>query len=227
MRPGRKLEPHQCHQDSSAHHPAGDEPGDRRVASRDGGEQARVRAGQHCGDDADHSGGRPEGRPVPAAQAQDGKPPRWRDADQVPSQFWREVEVVGPEPRDPFGVMQLFDRGLEHAVEGDEAKEGQRPQQYQAEGIERGADAGGRGDQPEGNKPGGYRADEDRCPAGRFGDRRGPCSLQGEMLGGDERDCARPRSRAACPRSRVLLATRRLTSFLACRMASDGIRLLR
>ena len=29
LRPGRKLEPHQCHQDSDAHHPAGDEPGDR------------------------------------------------------------------------------------------------------------------------------------------------------------------------------------------------------
>jgi hypothetical protein len=86
--------------------------------------------------------------------------------------------------------MQLFDTGLEHAVEGDEAKEGQRRQQYQAEGIECGADAGGCGDQPEGDEPGGYRADEDRCPAGRFGDRRGPCSLQGEMLGGDERDCA-------------------------------------
>ena len=56
--------------------------------------------------------------------------------------------------------MQLFDPGLEHAVEGDEAKEGQRRQQYQAEGIERGADAGGCGDQPEGDKPGGYRADE-------------------------------------------------------------------
>jgi hypothetical protein len=50
------------------------------------------------------------------------------------SQFWREVEVVGPEPRDPFGVMKLFDPGLEHAIEGDEAKEGQRRQQYQAEG---------------------------------------------------------------------------------------------
>ena len=71
------------------------------------------------------------------------------------SQFRREVEVVGPQPRDPFGVMKLFDPGLEHAVEGDQANEGQRPQQYQAEGIERGADAGGCGDQPEGDEPGG------------------------------------------------------------------------
>jgi len=111
--------------------------------------------------------------------------------------------------------MKLFDPGLEYAVEGDEANEGQRRQQYQAEGIERGADAGGCGDQPQGNEPGGHRADEDRCPAGRFGDRRGPCSLQGEMLGGHERDCARPRSRAACPGSRVLVTTRSLTSFQA------------
>ena len=88
-------------------------------------------------------------------------------------------------------------------------------QQYQAEGIERGADAGGCGDQPQGNEPGGHRADEDRCPAGRFGDRRGPCSLQGEMLGGHERDCVRPRSRAACPGSRVLVTTRSLTIFQA------------
>jgi len=128
-------------------------------ASGDGGEQARVRAGQDRGDHADHSGCRPEGWPVPAAQAQDGKPPRWRDAGQVVSQFWGEVEVVGPEPHDPFDVMKLFDPGLEHAVEGDEAKEGQRRQQYQAEGIECGADAGGCGDQPEGDEPGGYRAD--------------------------------------------------------------------
>jgi hypothetical protein len=35
------------------------------------------------------------------------------------------------------------------------------------------------------------------------------------MLGGHERDCARPRSRAACPGSRVLVATRSLTSFQA------------
>ena len=68
-------------------------------------------------------------------------------------QLWREVEVVGPEPRDPFDVMQLFDSGPEHAVEGDEAKEGQRRQQYQAEGIESGANAGGCGDQPEGDEP--------------------------------------------------------------------------
>jgi hypothetical protein len=54
--------------------------------------------------------------------------------------------------------MKLFDPGLEHAVEGDEAKEGQRRQQYQAEGIECGADAGGCGDQPEGGEPGGFRA---------------------------------------------------------------------
>jgi hypothetical protein len=40
---------------------------------------------------------------------------------QAASQFWREVEVVGPQPRDPFDVMKLFDPGLEHAVEGDEA----------------------------------------------------------------------------------------------------------
>jgi len=123
LHPGRKLEPHQCHQDSGAHRPAGDEPGDRRVASGDGGEQARGRAGQDCGDHADHSGGRPEDWPVPAAQAQEGKPPRWRDAGQVASQFGREVEVVGSEPRDPVGVMKLFDPGLEHAVEGDEANE--------------------------------------------------------------------------------------------------------
>jgi hypothetical protein len=49
--------------------------------------------------------------------------------------------------------MKLFNPGLEHAVEGDEAKEGQRRQQYQAEGVERGADAGGCGDQPEGDEP--------------------------------------------------------------------------
>src|SRR6266567_8007374 len=53
MRPGRKLEPHQCHQDSDAYHRAGDEPGDSRVASGDGGQQARGRAGQDRGDHAD------------------------------------------------------------------------------------------------------------------------------------------------------------------------------
>ena len=58
-------------------------------------------------------------------------------------------------------------------------------------------------------------ADEDRCPAGRFGDRRGPCPLQGEMLGSHERDCGRLRSRAAWPGSRVLVVTRSLTSFQA------------
>ena len=35
------------------------------------------------------------------------------------------------------------------------------------------------------------------------------------MLGGHERDCARPRSRAACPGSRVLVTTRSLTIFQA------------
>ena len=35
------------------------------------------------------------------------------------------------------------------------------------------------------------------------------------MLGGDERGCGRPRLRAACPASRVLVATRSLTSFQA------------
>jgi hypothetical protein len=40
------------------------------------------------------------------------------------SQFWREVEAAGPQPRDPFDVMKLFDPGLEHAVEGDEADQG-------------------------------------------------------------------------------------------------------
>jgi len=69
-----------------------------------------------------------------------------------------------------------------------------------AESIERGADSGWLCDQPQGNKPGGHRADEDRCPAGRFGDRRGPCSLRVKMLGGHERDCAGPRRSApACP----------------------------
>jgi hypothetical protein len=70
--------------------------------------------------------------------------------------------------------VKVFDPGPQHAVEGDQANEGQRRQQYQAEGMKRRADTGGCGDQPEGNKPSGYRADKDRCPAVRFGDRRVP-----------------------------------------------------
>ena len=54
------------------------------------------------------------------------------------------VEVVSPEPRDPFYVFKLFDSVLEHPVEGGEANEGERRQQYQAKGIERRADAGQR-----------------------------------------------------------------------------------
>lgn len=103
--------------------------------------QACGRAGKDRGDHGDHSGDRPVDQPAPAAKALDGKPPRWRDAGQVMSELWRMVEVVSPEPRDPFYVFKLFDSVLEHPVGGGEANEGERRQQYQAEGIERRADA--------------------------------------------------------------------------------------
>ena len=177
------------------------------------GDQACGRAGKDRGDHGDHSGDRLVDQSPPAAKALDGKPPRWRDAGQVISELWRMVEVVSPEARDPFYVFKLFDSVLEHPVEGGEANEGERRQEYQAEGIERRADAGRGGDQPESDQPRGYRAEEDRCPAYPSADRRAPRSLEGEMLGGDERDCRRRRLICAVrPGSRVFFATHSSTS---------------
>lgn len=172
--PGPILIPHQCRQDSGAHYAAGGKPGDRGVSSGDGGDQACGGAGQDRGDHGDHSGDRLVDQPAPAAKALDGKPSRWRDAGQVMSELGRMVEVVSPEPRNPFYVFKLFDSVLEHPVEGGEANEGERRQQYQAEGIERRADAGRGGDQPASDQPRGYRAEEDRCPAYPSADRRAP-----------------------------------------------------
>jgi hypothetical protein len=54
-------------------------------------------------------------------------------------------------------------------------------------------DAGGGSDQPEGNQSPTDRAKEHRRPAGRLRDRRRAGTLEGEMLGGHERDRRRAR----------------------------------
>jgi hypothetical protein len=119
LRPGPVLMPRQCRQDSGAHYATGDKPGDRGVSSGDDRDQARGRAGKDRGDHGDHSGDRPVDQPAPAAKALDGKPPRWRDAGQVVSELWCMVEVVSPEPRDPFYVFKFFDCVGECPVGGD------------------------------------------------------------------------------------------------------------
>jgi len=178
------------------------------VSGGDVGDQACGRAGKDRGDHGDHSGDRLVDQAAPAAEALDGNPPRWRDAGQVVSELWRMVKVVSPEPRDPFDVFKLFDSVLEHPVKGGEADEGERRQQYQGEGIERRADAGRGGDQPESDQSRGYRAEEDRCPAYPSADCRAPRSLEGEMLRGDKRYCRRRRLICAVwPGSRVFSAT--------------------
>ena len=68
-------------------------------------------------------------------QALDDQSLRRRDAGQVGDEFWRAVEVVGPSPRDTFGIAVVFDPGLEHALEGHHPHERQRGEQDQAERI--------------------------------------------------------------------------------------------
>jgi len=102
-----ELELHQRHQDGDAHDPACDEPGDPGVTIGDGGEQASRGAGQDRCNDADHSGDRPEGLPVAGPQALDDKSLCRRDAGQVGDEFWRAIEVVGPQPRDTFRIAAV------------------------------------------------------------------------------------------------------------------------
>jgi hypothetical protein len=132
---------------------------------------------------------------------------------EVGDEFWRAVEVVGPEPRDTFGIAVVFDPGLEHALEGHKPHERQRREQDQAERVKRRADTGGCRDQPEGNQSGRHRAEEHGRPAGRFRGRRGPRSLQGEMFGGHEGDRGRPWFPAVCPGLPACVAARSSTSF--------------
>lgn len=51
-------------------------------------------------------------------------------------------------------VLKVFDPGLEHPVEGDEADERERGQQNHTECLERGAETGRRRHQPERDHPG-------------------------------------------------------------------------
>jgi hypothetical protein len=92
---------------------------------------------------SDHASERPEELPVTAEETLDRQALRWWDADQVLTESVRGVEVEGPQVRSSLCISEVFESGLEHALERDEPDERQRRQQDQAERVEHGWRGGG------------------------------------------------------------------------------------
>jgi hypothetical protein len=95
-------------------------------------------------------------------------------------------EVKPAQGRDALRVPEVLDPGLQCALERHEPHEGKRRQQDEREGVERGADVGGRGDEAKRDEAAAHRGQEHRRPAGGLRDRRRARTLQGEVLGRDE-----------------------------------------
>ena len=81
---------------------------------------------------------------------------------------------------------------MKYALEGDEPDEGERREEHQPEGVERGSDVARGRDEAEGDQAAGDRGEEHAGPTGRLGDRRAAGALQREVLCRHEGNGRRP-----------------------------------
>src|SRR5204862_1639565 len=104
-----------------------------------------------------------------------------RDTHQVLAEFRRLAEVILSEQGDAACQEVILEPSLERSLERDQADEGKRREQDEAEGIEGRPDACGGCNQTERDQAAGGRREEHRCSSRRLGDRGRTSALEREV----------------------------------------------